>query len=168
MALIYKAYQSSLETKEGKKLYYPRLVKTRKIVDTQKLGELIAEKSSLTPGDVHNVVRNLMAVMRDQLLNSCTVRLDGLGTFTMVAHAGGNGVEKPEDVSSSQISRLVCRFTPEYKRPSGSTSTRALLDGVEYINITQLGGTISSSTDDEDEDTGGNGGNDGGFIDPAA
>ena len=37
---------------------------------TQMIGETIAERSSLTAGDVHNVIRNLMAVMREQLLNS--------------------------------------------------------------------------------------------------
>lgn len=47
------------------------------MVNTQKMAELIAEKASLTPGDVHNVIRNLMSVMREQLLNSRTVRLEG-------------------------------------------------------------------------------------------
>ena len=57
----------------------------RQVVSTQQLAEMIAEKSSLTPGDVHNVVRNLMTAMRSALLDSKTVRLDGLGTFTMKA-----------------------------------------------------------------------------------
>ncbi len=45
------------------------------------IGETIAERSSLTAGDVHNVIRNLMAVMREQLLNSRTVKLEGLGNI---------------------------------------------------------------------------------------
>lgn len=92
MPLIYKPYQATLANKEGQKLYYPRLVKFGKMVNTQKMAELIAEKASLTAGDVHNVIRNLMSVMREQLLNSRTVRLEGLGTFTMIAKAGGKGV----------------------------------------------------------------------------
>ena len=88
MPLIYKPYQATLANKEGQKLYYPRLVKFGKMVNTQKMAELIAEKASLTAGDVHNVIRNLMSVMREQLLNSRTVRLEGLGTFTMIAKAG--------------------------------------------------------------------------------
>ena len=91
MPLIYKPYQATLANKEGQKLYYPRLVKFGKMVNTQKMAELIAEKASLTAGDVHNVIRNLMSVMREQLLNSRTVRLEGLGTFTMIAKAGGKG-----------------------------------------------------------------------------
>lgn len=138
MALIYKSFQSSLKTKSGKKLYYPTLVKYKKVVDTQKLAEIIATKASLTPGDVHNVVRNLMEVMKEQLLNSKTVRLDGLGTFTMKAHAGGNGVETANKVSPAQIKYLKCQFTPEYKRADGTTTTRALTTGVEYVHVNEL------------------------------
>ena len=75
MPLIYKPYQATLANKEGQKLYYPRLVKFGKMVNTQKMAELIAEKASLTAGDVHNVIRNLMSVMREQLW--VAVRLSG-------------------------------------------------------------------------------------------
>ncbi|MCD7901481.1 MAG: HU family DNA-binding protein [Bacteroides sp.] len=172
MPLLYKAYRSNLKTKEGKHLHYPRLVKTGKVVTTQKIGELIADKSAVTPGDVHNVVRNLLGVMREQLLNGRSVRLDGLGTFTLVVHAIGKGVEKAEDVSSSQITRLECRFTPEYTRSAGNQTTRALFEGVEYVKLTELTEKNSSASSDEeddpDPDENGNGGNGGGFIDPAA
>ena len=93
MPLFYYARQSSLATKEGAKLWHLSLKKVGRAVDAQQLAEVIAEKSSLTPGDVHNVIRNLMTVMRSQLLNSRTVRLDGLGTFTMKARTRGNGRE---------------------------------------------------------------------------
>lgn len=138
MPLIYKAIQSTLPTKEGEKLFYPVLVKMGKVVDTQKIGELIAQKASLTPGDVHNVVRNLMEVMREQLLNSRSVRLDGLGTFTMISRAGGKGVAAKADVSSEQIKGLRCQFTPEYTHPAGSTITRALTQGVEYVSLDEM------------------------------
>ena len=60
MPLIYKPYQATLANKEGQKLYYPRLVKFGKMVNTQKMAELIAEKASLTAGDVHNGIRKLI------------------------------------------------------------------------------------------------------------
>lgn len=135
MPLIYKPYQATLANKEGQKLYYPRLVKFGKMVNTQKMAELIAEKASLTAGDVHNVIRNLMSVMREQLLNSRTVRLEGLGTFTMIAKAGGKGVELESKVSSSQITSLRCQFTPEYTRAANGSATRALTTGVEFVHI---------------------------------
>ena len=37
MPLIYKPYQATLANKEGQKLYYPRLVKFGKMVNTQKI-----------------------------------------------------------------------------------------------------------------------------------
>lgn len=159
MPLIYKPYQSTMKTKENKKLFYPRLVKMGNVVDTQKLGELIAQKASLTPGDVHNVVRNLMEVVREQLLNSRSVRLDGLGTLTMIAKASGRGVETADKVNPGQISHLRCQFTPEYKRPKGSPVTRALTEGVEYVNINEL-------TKPGEGGSGNTGGDGGDVIDP--
>lgn len=101
-------------------------------MDTQLLAVNIAEKSSLTPGDVQNVIRNLMSTMRMHLLNSCTVRLNGFGTFTMKARTRGKGVEKEEDVNPNQVTALRCQFTPEYTRPAAIGTTRALLQGVEF------------------------------------
>ena len=70
MALFYKAVKSTMATKSGDKKWHLNLVKVGKVVSTQQLAEMIAEKSSLTPGDVHNVVRNLMTAMRSALLDS--------------------------------------------------------------------------------------------------
>ena len=138
MSLFYKAVRSNIATKTGAKLWHLNLVKTKEIVCTQQLGELIAEKASLTPGDVHNVIRNLMSVMREQLLNSRTVRLDGLGTFTLIAHTKGKGVEKAEEVGPEQITYLRCQFTAEYTESIGGGRTRALTNGVKFTNVSQL------------------------------
>ncbi len=102
MALFYKAVKSTMATKSGDKKWHLNLVKVGKVVSTQQLAEMIAEKSSLTPGDVHNVVRNLMTAMRSALLDSKTVRLDGLGTFTMKARTRGRGVDKEEEVNPNR------------------------------------------------------------------
>ena len=161
MPLIYKPYQATLANKEGQKLFYPRLVKIGRTVNTQKMAELIAEKASLTAGDVHNVIRNLMSVMREQLLNSRTVRLEGLGTFTMIAKAGGKGVELESKVSSSQITSLRCQFTPEYTRDAGGNITRALIQGASYIHVNQLtkalgaGGSGNTGGSGDDKPSGG-------------
>ena len=188
MPLIYKPYQATLANKEGQKLYYPRLVKFGKMVNTQKMAELIAEKASLTAGDVHNVIRNLMSVMREQLLNSrtvrCvhtavkrdhflnwrTVRLEGLGTFTMIAKANGKGVELENKVSSSQITSLRCQFTPEYTRAANGSATRALTTGVEFVHIKDVAGSfVADDVVDKDPDDGDEPGGGGGEApDPAA
>lgn len=158
MPLFYRSVQSPIATKEGKKLWHLNLVKVGKTVNLQQLAEMIAEKSSLTPGDVHNVVRNLMTVMRQQLLNSRTVRLDGLGTFTMKAKTNGKGVEQKEEVNPNQIQALLCRFTDEYTRPAALGTTRALLQGVEFEKASKIG----ASTEEDSGDEGG------GVVDPTA
>lgn len=132
MPLFYRAIQSPLATKEGVKKWHLSLVKVGKTVGLQDLAEKIAEKSSLTPGDVHNVVRNLMTAMRDELLNSRTVRLDGLGTFTMRARTRGQGAETAKEVNPNQVTALMCHFMDEYTRPAALGTTRALLKGVAF------------------------------------
>lgn len=158
MPLFYYARQSSLATKKGEKLWHLSLKKVGRAVDVQQLGEMIAEKSSLTPGDVHNVIRNLMTVMRSQLLNSRSVRLDGLGTFTMKARTRGKGVATPEEVNPNQVTALRCQFTPEYTRPAAIGTTRALTQGAEFEKWT---GIVTEEADDADND-GNTGGGDNG------
>lgn len=164
MPLLYYARQSQLKTKDGVRKWHLCLKKVGRAVNLQQLGEMVAEKSSATPGDVHNVIRNLMSVMRSQLLNSRTVRLDGLGTFTVMARSRGNGVDKEKDVNPNQVTSLHFRFTPEYTRPAALGTTRALWQGVEF----EKWAWKKDNTDDGgDPDTGGGGnsGGDGGIED---
>lgn len=161
MPLYYKPKQSSIASKDGKKKWHLLLVKSKKMVETNKVAELIAEKASLTPGDVHNTLRNLTTVMRDLLMNSRTVRLDGLGTFTMVAKTTGKGVDNKEDVSPTQIKSLKVRFTPEYTRPAGGKATRALFDGLafEYWGDKPVADSTGADDGDGEDDKGG-------YVDP--
>ena len=147
MPLFYYARQSQIATKEGVKTWHLSLKKVGKVVDTQLLAESIAEKSSLTPGDVQNVIRNLMS----------TMRLNGLGTFTMKARTRGKGTVKAEDVNPNQVTALRCQFTPEYTRPAAIGTTRALLQGVEFekwLEAAVDGGTSGGGESDggEEED----------------
>ena len=80
-----------------------------------------------------------MTAMRSELLNSKTVRLEGLGTFTMKARSRGRGVDKEEDVHPNQVGALLCHFMPEYTRPAAIVTTRALLQGVEFQKIGSIG-----------------------------
>ena len=153
MPLFYKAVQSPIANKAGAKLWHLNLVKAGGTVATQQLAEVIAEKSSLTAGDVQNVVRNLMSVMREYLLNSRSVRLDGLGTFTMKACTRGKGVESADKESPNQITALKCRFTPEYTRPAAIGTTRALTQGVQFLHADLL----KNDTSEEGPSGGGSG-----------
>ena len=83
MPVLYKPFQSTLEDKKsGKKLFYPRVVRSGN-VDSAQLSKEIAAYSSLSPGDVKNTLDNLVTVMGQHLQSSESVSVDGLGTFRM-------------------------------------------------------------------------------------
>ena len=75
MTVLYKPYQSSVVSKSGKKLFYPRVVRTGN-VGTSTIAEEIAEYSSLSRGDVKNTIDNLITVLTRHLQSSQTVTLD--------------------------------------------------------------------------------------------
>ena len=66
MAVLFKAFQSSIANKQGKKLYYPRAVRVS-TVSTNQIAKEMSAYSSLTPGDVKNVIDNLVTVMTNPL-----------------------------------------------------------------------------------------------------
>ncbi|WP_302613872.1 HU family DNA-binding protein [uncultured Bacteroides sp.] len=162
MPVLYKVFQSPLETKEKKKLFYPRVIYTGNVNTTQLANE-IAAYSSLSPGDVKNTLDNLVTVMAQHLQASERVTLDGFGTFRMVMKSSGSGVELPEKVSAAQAS-LTVRFQPAYtKNPDRTTATRSLVTGAKCVRF-DLADTPTS-----DGNNGGNpGGDDGETPDPGA
>lgn len=176
MAMNYKAIQSSLKTKEGDQLWYPKLVKEGGTIRTPQIAEIIASMTSLTEGDVYNSVKSLIRVMNDKLMNGFSVSLDELGTFTAIARAGGKGVKDPRDVNASQIKSLRIQFTPSYTRTPMEGVTRALLRGVEFRRWT--GDPYHPQNLDENgnpklpgNNNNGGGGDDGGgedIVDPGA
>lgn len=61
MPLFYYARQAQFATKAGIKIWHLSLKKMEKAMGTQSMAESIAEKFSLTLGDVQNVIRNSMS-----------------------------------------------------------------------------------------------------------
>ena len=106
-----------------------------------------------------------MSVMRMQLLNSRTVRLDGLGTFTVIARTMlrlySIFAVNEKDVNPNQVTSLHFMFTPEYTRPAALGTTRALWQGVEFEKWT--GGTATDGNEGSDDGNGGNAGGGGGL-----
>lgn len=135
MALLFTAQQSVLESKDGKKKWHPRLVKAGHAATTLEMSEEISKRSSLSQGDVLSVVFHLMDVMKGHLLNSRSVKLDGLGSFTAIVRSAGEGVDNEEDVHAGQISELKIRFTPAYKHDHINGTTRTLYSDVKFEKI---------------------------------
>ncbi len=134
MAVIFEPYQSSLPNKQGKKLFYPRVVRTANVSMAQ-IAKEVSAYSSLSTGDVKSAIDNLITVMTTHLHASESVTLDGLGTFRMVMRASGQGVEDAKDVAASQA-KLTVRFQPSSTRNSnGTMATRALVTGVKCVRF---------------------------------
>lgn len=156
MPVIYKSFQSVLANKEGKKLFYPRVVLTGN-VNTEKVAEEIAELSSLSPGDSKNVIDNLVTVLTRHLQSSESVTLDGLGTFRLAMKSTMNGVDDPAKVSATQAS-LHVRFLPAARRNlDGSVATRSLVTGVKCVRF-DLQNNPTDADSGSGSGTGGTGG----------
>ena len=172
MPVLYKPFQSTLEDKKsGKKLFYPRVVRSGN-VDSAQLSKEIAAYSSLSPGDVKNTLDNLVTVMGQHLQSSESVSVDGLGNFRMVMVARGKGVETSDEVSAAQAT-LTVRFQPATTRNlDRTTATRSMVTGAKCARYDKL---VSDAGSAEGGNSGGSdkpggGGNEGGgeAPDPAA
>ena len=162
--MYYKEKQNSLPDKNGNKLWHPTVVRTGKTVDTRQLSKLISTATTLTEADLYAAFLALPQFMNVHLKEGHTVRLNGLGTFTVYGRSKGKGVENKDNVRPSQFTSLVCKFTPEYFVSAGGNRTRALLDDVEFINVSRLTKSANNSTDSGNND-GGNPDDDGGGDD---
>ncbi|MBQ8502116.1 MAG: HU family DNA-binding protein [Bacteroides sp.] len=140
MPVIYKPQQSSLANKEGVKLFYPRVLLTGN-VSTDQIAKEIAELSSLTSGDVKNVIDNLVTVMTRHLQASQSVTLDGFGSFRYTIKNGGHGAATADEVSTANASIRV-RFLPVGQKQSGVV-TRGMTSGVQFVRF-DTAATVSS------------------------
>lgn len=164
MSVLIKARQSSIVDKEsGKKLFYPHTVR-RGQISTDDLARLIAEKSSLTTGDIRNVIENLGEAVEHYFRMGYSVKLEKLGSFSLGVRSAGKGVEKAEDVSAKQINSAHVNFREEQKR-SGNTTRNVLSGELSYKLYTGVDPLEEEPDPDPNPDDGGNGGGEGGGDD---
>ena len=130
MTVLYKSYQSTRANKAQQKLYHPRVVLVGN-VGTDQIAREIAAYSSLSSGDVKNVIDNLVTVMTQHLQASQSVTLEGLGSFRLTMNSAGRGVATAEEVNAAQA-KLMVRFLPASRQnPDGTTATRSLVTGAK-------------------------------------
>lgn len=134
--------------------WYPRLVTMNNPVETQELAERVARESSMSPGDVHNVIRTMVPIMTDYLRDGRPVHLEGLGWFRFSCLSKGKGVDTEAEVDASQITGVRVQFSPERERNMGGGYTRALVDNLSF---TQWKGDDSALMPDPGEEDGDDG-----------
>ena len=92
---------------EGK--WYASPVNSGKVSQKEISNDIVA-LSSLSRGDVSNVIDNLLDTVPKYLLMGKSVNLGGLGTFRL--SFSSKGVEKPEEFNTKLIKGVKVIFTP--------------------------------------------------------
>ncbi len=117
--------------------WYPQAVTAGRPMTMDEVADRLAVMSSLSKGDVYNVLLNLPLVMRQAMAEGQSVRLQGMGTFWYTADCLPGGEESRESCGVHQIKRVHVRFIPEYsRRQNCSVATRTLTDTpLEWIDI---------------------------------
>lgn len=88
---------------------------------TQKtIAREIAGRSSLTMGDVSNVLQNFLDVLPQKLIDGNSIQLGEFGTFRI--SFSSEGVEDPKTFSTDKINSLKIIFTPsvDFKKEMSS------------------------------------------------
>ena len=109
MALQFNAIQRMNPITKVIKWYaVSRLTGKRGLKD---LSKDLAEVSSLSAGDVQNVIVNLCEQLPKWLMQGNSVKLDGLGTFRL--SFSSDGVETKEEVTANLIKDIRIIFEPD-------------------------------------------------------
>ncbi len=96
-------------------------------IDTDTVAERIQRNCTVKKSDVKAVLAELSEVMRDAMLSSDSVTLDGIGTFSIGFMA--KAVKSPVDFGADSIKRVCVKFRPMTYASGKTTETRA--DGTE-------------------------------------
>jgi len=106
----YKLVQKSNPSKpDAAKKWYANAVNTGTIT-LRTLSKDIAGRSSLTVGDVSNVIENLIERLPQYLVEGNSIKLGNLGTFRL--SLSSEGIAKKEDFTGKQIKKAKVLFTP--------------------------------------------------------
>jgi len=95
-------------TKEKKWYASPRLTGSR---DLKSLSKDLSEVSSLSAGDVQNVIANLIDQLPKWLMEGYSVKLDGFGSFRLSFSSEGEAVK--DDVTADSIKDIYIIFVPD-------------------------------------------------------
>ena len=107
MAHFYVVRQKVDKTKDEKKSLYYGVPVTCGRITTRKLAELVADRCSLSPGDVLAAVCEVGNVILERLGEGYSVELDDFGDFYL--SAGSEGYENPKDCTPHRVkARRVC------------------------------------------------------------
>jgi predicted histone-like DNA-binding protein len=136
MSVIYKVYQVNRTNFKNTGKWYGRAYHLG-IIDTKELADIIQQNVSVKKSDVYAVLMELANVVRDKLLASYKVRIEGLGLFSVGLRTKCADTAKAF-FASSNINGERINFMPASARDSVTKKrTVALLNGIKVQSATE-------------------------------
>ena len=131
----------------GKWFAHSKSVET---MNTRKLSQHISEHGSIyTPDVVFGVLEKFRSCLVEMLLESKSVKIDGLGTFYTTIENEPGGAAKEEDFNvQKNLKALHIRFIPEQEQEL-NISSREFIKKAEFVNVNSLNGESKSSSSGE-------------------
>ena len=144
----------------GKWFAHSKSVET---MNTRKLSQHISEHGSIyTPDVVFGVLEKFRRCLVEMLLESKSVKIDGLGTFYTTIENEPGGAAKEEDFNvQKNLKALHIRFIPEQEQEL-NISSREFIKKAEFVNVDSIMGGEKDSSGGGSDSGGGNSGNQGG------
>ena len=105
-----KYYSAPRKNPIDKKNYYHAQLQPVTPVNLSTICDLIEKRSTVSSADAKAVLDALQFEIKEALKRGDSVRLGDLGSFRLTL--GSLGVEKPEDLTTSDIKTVRVRFTP--------------------------------------------------------
>jgi len=145
----------------GKWFAHSKSVET---MNTRKLSQHISEHGSIyTPDVVFGVLEKFRSCLLEMLLESKSVKIDGLGTFYTTIENEPGGADKEEDFNvQKNLKALHIRFIPEQEQEL-NISSREFIKKAEFVNVDSMKSGEKKTGSGSGSDSGsGNSGNQGG------
>ena len=163
MAKIF--YQLRQNKNEKSKIYGKWFAHSKSVetMNTRKLSQHISEHGSIyTPDVVFGVLEKFRSCLVEMLLESKSVKIDGLGTFYTTIENEPGGAAKEEDFNvQKNLKALHIRFIPEQEQEL-NISSREFIKKAEFVNVDSIMGGEKDSSGGGSDSGGGNSGNQGG------
>jgi predicted histone-like DNA-binding protein len=128
----------------GKWFAHSKSVET---MNTRKLSQHISEHGSIyTPDVVFGVLEKFRSCLVEMLLESKSVKIDGLGTFYTTIENEPGGAAKEEDFNvQKNLKALHIRFIPEQEQEL-NISSREFIKKAEFVNVSSMKGEKKGTT----------------------
>ncbi len=135
--VIYELYRDNNSKSRAYNKIFARS-KSIETLDLKKLSRHISDHGSIYTEDVvQGVLLKFRSCLLEMLLNSRSVKIDGLGTFyTTIENSGGSETADEFSVTEN-VKGLHIRFRPDMEQELGLSSP-AFLKKASFINVATL------------------------------